>query len=153
MSEEWKFVAGTNEKWQVSSLGRAARWGTIIPKVRIHVPGRGSVRIYRLILEAFVGPCPLGMECCHLDDDHSSNAVTNLRWDTKEENQIDAIRNGSGNNKLSEDQVREAISLYRADPRLWNYVALGRRYGVTPETISMAVRGLTWKRLQKETYN
>lgn len=153
MNEEWRFVAGTNEKWQVSSLGRAAKWGKVIPKKRIHVPKRGSVRIYRLILEAFVGPCPLGMECCHLDDNHANNALSNLRWGTKEENQIDAIRNGNGNNILTEDNVREAIVLHRSNPSVWNYVTLGRKYKVTPETISMAVRGLTWKRLQKEVPN
>lgn len=151
MNEEWRFVAGTNEKWQVSSLGRAAKWGKIIPKVRIHVPGRGSTRIYRLILETFVGPCPPGMEGCHKDDNHENNALTNLYWGTKEENQIDAIQNGNGNNILTEDQVREAITLYRTGK--WTYVALSRRYGVTPENISMAVRGLTWKRLQLEVSN
>ena len=88
-----------------------------------------------------------------MDDDHGNNALTNLRWDTKHANQIDAVRNGRGNNILTEEQVIEAISLHRSRPSIWNYAALGEKYGVTPEAVSMAGRGITWNRLQGEVTN
>ena len=50
--------------------------------------------VHRLVLEAFVGPCPEGMECCHWDDDHTNNHLSNLRWDTRSANRLDAVRNG-----------------------------------------------------------
>ena len=34
--------------------------------------------IHRLVLETFVGPCPLGMQCRHLDGNRSNNEVDNL---------------------------------------------------------------------------
>ena len=52
--------------------------------------------IHRLVLEAFVGPCPPGMEGCHDPDrDPSNNRLPNLRWDTRRANCADAIRHGT----------------------------------------------------------
>lgn len=49
--------------------------------------------VHRLVLEAFVGACPDGMEACHYpDSDKSNNRLTNLRWDTHVENIRDRVR-------------------------------------------------------------
>ena len=56
---------------------------------------RITVRVHRLVLEAFVGPCPEGMEGCHNDGDASNNALSNLRWDTSSANKQDMIRHGT----------------------------------------------------------
>lgn len=57
--------------------------------------GRGGSRdVHRLVLEAFVGPCPDGQEALHEDDNPDRNCLTNLRWGTRSENLKDAIRNG-----------------------------------------------------------
>ena len=49
--------------------------------------------IHRLVLEAFVGPCPNGAEGCHWDDNPLNNNLENLRWDTRSANRQDAVRN------------------------------------------------------------
>ena len=57
-------------------------------------PGPGFVRMYygglctdkpvdHLVLEAFVGPCPSGMECVHADGDVLNSCVDNLSWGEK----------------------------------------------------------------------
>ena len=51
--------------------------------------------VHRLVLEAFVGPCPAGMVTCHRDDNPSNNHLSNLRWDTESANQFDKVRNGN----------------------------------------------------------
>lgn len=57
--------------------------------------GKAKVRlVHQLVLEAFCGPRPLGMECCHWNDDPSDNRLDNLRWDTHSANNLDAVRNG-----------------------------------------------------------
>ena len=56
---------------------------------------REVVRVHRLVLEAFVGPCPPGMEACHYNDIGDDNRLSNLRWDTHAANRADAKRNGS----------------------------------------------------------
>lgn len=56
--------------------------------------GRNVSRfVHRLVLEAFVGPRPSGMEACHFPDhDKSNNSLSNLRWDTHAENEKDNYR-------------------------------------------------------------
>lgn len=52
-------------------------------------------RVHRLVLEAFVGPCPTEMEARHLNGDRMDNRLENLRWGTKSENAYDKIRHGT----------------------------------------------------------
>ncbi|KKN85952.1 hypothetical protein LCGC14_0273640 [marine sediment metagenome] len=55
---------------------------------------RERIFVHRLVLLAFVGPCPEGMEGCHTNDVGEDNHLTNLRWGTPAENREDARRNG-----------------------------------------------------------
>lgn len=109
-------------------------------------------RRHRLVLEAFVGPCPVGMEGCHYDGNPSNNRLDNLRWDTDKNNQADAVRHGTKRNppihcgethhlaKLSDADIRDI----RSAPR-WRGVKalLSRRYGVAPVTIDRIISGET----------
>jgi NUMOD4 motif/HNH endonuclease len=54
-----------------------------------------TVRVHRLVLTAFVGECPPGMECCHDDGNATNNMLANLRWDTHSENILDRQRHGT----------------------------------------------------------
>ena len=61
--------------------------------------GKPVIRyVHRLVLEAFVGPCPPGYMACHFDDNPANNALSNLRWDTQSANSHDAVRNGRHTN-------------------------------------------------------
>lgn len=50
--------------------------------------------VHRLVLEAFVGPCPAGQESRHLNDVPDDNQLANLAWGTREENMADRAVNG-----------------------------------------------------------
>lgn len=113
--EIWRDVLGYEGAYEVSNLGRVRsldRFGSDGRRVsgRVMSPGRhhrdrhrqvklcqdGVVKnmlVHRLVLEAFVGPCPDGMVACHWDDDPDNNALDNLRWGTLVENARDALRN------------------------------------------------------------
>jgi hypothetical protein len=52
-------------------------------------------KLHPLVAAAFHGPKPAGMECCHYNDVKSDNRASNLRWDTRKGNILDAIRNGT----------------------------------------------------------
>jgi hypothetical protein len=73
--------------------------------------------IHRMVLQAFVGECPDGMECCHNNSNPSDNRLENLRWDTHINNNGDRKRAGNyavGSNhhqaKLSREDVLEIRS-------------------------------------------
>ncbi len=56
---------------------------------------RQKRRVARLVLMAFVGPCPKGMEALHGNGVRVDSRLTNLRWGTRSENQWDQIRHGT----------------------------------------------------------
>lgn len=63
--------------------------------VHLYRRGRGEgFSVHRLVMAAFVGPCPDGMEVRHLNGDPADNRLTNLRYGTSYENKIDIIRHG-----------------------------------------------------------
>lgn len=51
------------------------------------VYGPRAVHLY--VLETFVGPRPEGMQACHGDGDPANNRLSNLRWDTCSNNNLD----------------------------------------------------------------
>lgn len=57
--------------------------------------GRRRHAIHRLVLTAFVGPCPDGHEAMHLDGCPSNNALANLRWGTGSQNILDNVVRGT----------------------------------------------------------
>ena len=116
--ERWLPVVGYEGHYEVSDHGRVRsyvkqRSGRILkPRatrtrghrnpgwtVALFRGGRGGTRenhlIHRLVLTAFVGPCPEGMEGCHWNDDAADNRLANLRWDTHSANTQDKLRNGN----------------------------------------------------------
>ena len=105
-----------------------------------------GVRLHRLILEAFVGPCPDGMEGCHNDDDKLNNRLSNLRWDTRFGNMADRVARDccnrgeqNGMAKLSDSQralIREEYAVGGV-----TYYDLGRKYKVDHSAIYKIVRG------------
>jgi hypothetical protein len=58
--------------------------------------------IHELVLLAHVGERPTGYVACHADDIPHHNDLTNLRWDTRRANFIDALRNGRYDHLLNE---------------------------------------------------
>lgn len=120
MSERWLPIPGWDGVYDVSDHGRvrsrarfvdaklgSKRWQS----ERVLSPGRmphghltvrlcrnatgKSHAVHRLVLLAFVGPGPDGTECCHNNGDPADNRLSNLRWDTRIENQRDRVRHGT----------------------------------------------------------
>ena len=55
--------------------------------------------VHRLVCEAFHGPAPEGMICCHINDVAHDNRPENLKWDTPSANNYMAIANGRINRR------------------------------------------------------
>lgn len=56
---------------------------------------RFTRNVHRLVLEAFVGSCPYGEECRHLNGKPSENGLENLAWGTHSDNILDAVSHGT----------------------------------------------------------
>lgn len=54
-----------------------------------------GAKVHHVVLEAFVGPRPDGMECCHGLGGPSDNRLSNLRWDTRLANHADKVAAGT----------------------------------------------------------
>ena len=126
MTENWKPVVGYEGYYEVSDQGRMRsldreietlnKYGPCVKKLKgralkpsadkdgylqvgLSRDGQVSRRfVHRLVLEAFRGTCPPGHETCHWDDEPSNNKLSNLRWGTRSENELDMVRNGNHNN-------------------------------------------------------
>ena len=121
--ETWKPVLGFEGHYEVSDQGRVRsldrtvshwRGGTRLRRGRCLKPGvaggvggylhvvlmsdgktRCNRTVHRLVLEAFVGLRPEGMQACHNDGDPHNNALSNLRWDTPASNNADKKAHGT----------------------------------------------------------
>lgn len=51
--------------------------------------------VHHLVLEAFIGPRPHGMEALHADGTRTNNSLSNLRWGTRSENVGDMMAHGT----------------------------------------------------------
>lgn len=107
--------------------------------------------VHRLVLEAFVGPCPEGMECCHFPDrTRTNNNLNNIRWDTVAENSNDADIHGtrirgsrSGVAILTEEIVQHARERY--DHHNVSMTTLAKELDVDVITVFDFIKGRTWK--------
>lgn len=103
--------------------------------------------VHRLVLETFVGPCPNGMECRHLNRNRTDNKLGNLKWGTRSDNMLDAVKHGTHpgfqNAKLNRGQVKTILGLYNAGTR--SQRELAKTYRVVQQTISDIICKRTWK--------
>lgn len=162
MKEEWRAVVDHEGRYEVSSLGRVRslpkRSVPVATIMNLHPDARGylkavlsrgsadfHLRVHCMVLEAFVGPRPPGMEGAHGDGDKSNNVLANLRWSTPAGNQADRDLHGTsnkgerhGNAKLTDAIVRE---IRQSDE---SGAALARRLNVSQATVSLVRRRKIW---------
>jgi hypothetical protein len=167
MIESWRGVPGF-PLYEVSQLGRIRSAGSgRVLKQRVDIRhGRSRAqamsvtlgetkrrrrkRVHRLVLAAFVGPCPRGLEGCHNDGDIANNRLSNLRWDTPAANQADSLKHGTLVRPKGEQHPRallseEAVREIRSAPRQYGFRRkLAAKYGVTVAAIQGARYRHTW---------
>lgn len=158
--EEWRPVAGFPGLYEVSSMGRVCRVGSLSclrPSSTygyLHVmltngAVRRQPRIHVLVCEAFIGPRPSPRHhACHGDGDRSNNALSNLRWATIEENAADKRVHGTHLNGqrvagavLHEASIQPIRELIRSQVPL---SIIARAFGCTPENLAHIRDGKTW---------
>lgn len=172
--EKWLPVVGFEGRYEVSDDGRVRnlRRGRLV-KHRISrgyvVYGlmkedgrRYSTGVHRLVLTAFVGPCPDGFEGAHEDGNRMNNRLSNLRWSTRMDNIADRSRHGTtargdrhgmrihkglvrgernGRAIICESAVPVIRSLFPAITA----VEIARRYGMTESGVRNIIKRRSWR--------
>lgn len=83
------------------------------------------------------------LEVNHKDSTPIHNWLWNLEWSTSKENTRHAIKYGSINNTLQEEQVLEIIQILQSG-NYNSYAEIARSYGIHPSAISNICRGKFW---------
>lgn len=157
-------------RWKMFYLGWGQRSNSILTDEWTLVPGcfnaKGYRRVclkttdhllgypyylHRLILEAFKGPCPPGLQCCHKPGVSKSSCDPNdLRWGTRKENAADRIEDGTDpsgerapSGKLTWEKVDEIRRLRKQG---MTYAAIAARHDVMPHAIGKICRHERWTR-------
>jgi hypothetical protein len=176
--EEWRPVVDWEGLYEVSDLGRVRtvphldRMGRLVPgrirKLNLAGPPPGRLHLslkrdrvevgayaHQLVMQAFVGPRPDGMEVRHGPGGPHDNRLVNLCYGTKTDN--------NGPDKLRDGTLRYGESHYRSRVSADNVADIRRRraagepcrvlaaeYGVDEGTISVIATGGTWARVAPE---
>jgi hypothetical protein len=106
-------------------------------------------RVHALVLMAFYGPRPAGMQCCHRDHNRANNRIENLRWGTVQDNMNDRQESGRtargerGGMSMVTDAIVEEIRRLRDEGI--SYGKLGKKFGLSRwQTMRIAKRE-AWK--------
>ena len=118
------------------------------------------VRVHQLVLCAFVGPCPKGLEGCHNDGDPTNNCVSNLRWDSHIGNLADMDKHGTRTQPplhIGEAHPRATITIdqarYIKSIEEWprgEIVRIARELGISAKVVADVKSGLTWKEVAND---
>lgn len=173
--ERWLPVVGFEGSYEVSDWGRVRGLDRIVRRRdghtqrirgRVLMPcpdthgylqvnllrsGKHTKRgVHVLVMAAFIGPRPPGMQIRHGPNGKLDNSLANLSYGTQSENQQDRRRDGthiegerSSGARLTEAIVRECRERYaRGDASMRG---LAREFQVSYNTMGQALRRTRWK--------
>lgn len=174
----WYCAADNGSIWSCRAKGPRSRhrvrdaWKMLRPSlvrgypyVRPYGPdGDRMIAVHRLVMLAFVGAPPEGMEVCHNDGNRLNCHLSNLRYDLRVNNNADKIAHGTwqdgernGRAKLTASQVAEmrrrmeagesrksVATAFGVSPPMASYIAIGKNWKDTPvaRSVSDLARGL-----------
>lgn len=166
-TEHWLPVPGYEGLYEVSDLGRVRSLprrpgtpGNLILKPTVNNTGyhcvgpslngkQRVIHIHVLVLAAFEGPCPAGMEVLHGPGGRLDNRLVNLSYGTRSQNNgPDRVRDGTAirgeqvkTRKLTDAIVAECRRRHAGGE---TRSALAREFGVSWITMNRAITGMYW---------
>lgn len=172
MKEIWKDIPDYEGLYQASNLGRikslipwAGTQSRILKPANCDKYGHLGVAltlnkkhktfpVHQLVLNTFVGKCPRGMECRHLDGNRINNKLKNLKWGTHSENMKDRIEHGTyqygpdnPNVKLNIKQVN--IIKYLIKTRILAQREIAEIFNIHQTTVHYIKKGKLWQTISR----
>lgn len=149
MNEKWRDVPGYEGLYRVSDQGRVFnikrnRYIGLTKKeyndhLRLHLYKNGEGKSWgkhQLVLLAFVGECPDGMEVNHINGLKSDNRLSNLEYTTHSDNLRHAYISGL-TQKWSKDTAGQVLNLYAMG---WQCRKIGEYLGITKQRVSQILK-------------
>lgn len=104
--------------------------------------------VHHIVLEAFVGPCPVGMEAMHLNDVQTDNRAGNLEWGTHARNC--ELRSANGKLPVGVDHYQakldpDRVRWLRASRGKMSLAKLAASTGVSIGTVRDVLKGKIWR--------
>jgi hypothetical protein len=174
--EVWKPIPEFGWVYEVSNRGRVrsracgGKTGSNIPRTfpKVMKPGRDkdgyrklgfysepglrvTRRVSRLVLEAFVGPCPAYHEASHLDGSKDNDHLDNLVWEDRGANNRRRREHGtmpSGEKHPHSRLTRAQVKYIRREARKLAS-RLGEELGYTQNGIMNVIENKTWKEVEE----
>lgn len=181
MREKWKDIPGYAGYFCVSNLGRIWSYPRLVrsgkssqrlvqssytrarkvgPYLLVRLThgttaSRKVFTIHKLVMLAFCGSRPLGMEICHLDGDSHNNHLNNLAYVTHLANERQKEVHGTRlhgakhpSSKLTEAQVSEIIHRHNLGEGVGS---ISRLLNTNTGTVSNIISGRSWRRFTGRT--
>lgn len=181
--EIWKIIPDFVE-YQVSNFGRIKSLKCNREKILKPVEGKKGYfqvslcknskaykkQIHQVVLQAFIGPCPKGLEVNHKNGIKSDNRLDNLEYMTHAENNKHAIQTGlhkepSGDNhytkkhpekvrrgsnsnlaKLTEEQIKKIRALWNRKEKTQKEISI--LFNIHKTTVSYIVNNKVWQHIR-----
>lgn len=169
-TEEWKYIDGFKNKYQVSNFGRVRNSAGKIMKQQEDNKGylrvsfcvdyfKKTKKVHRLVAESFVPNTESKPQVNHIDGNKQNNHVNNLEWNTPLENVRHAMDNKlwvaeehyagkgekNGFHKLKDFEVLEIRSKFK--PRVYTREMLAKEYNVSKHCIKDVITRRSWNHL------
>lgn len=168
-NEKWLSVKDYEGMYEISNKGNVRslkrnKPHILSPSTEKNNSGRKTVclwkngkekrhKIHHLVLFAFVGSCPYGLETCHNDGNASDNCISNLRWDTHISNCQDRKKHGKekglfvkGNVGSPKINIKD-VKRIRKIGRTQTLKDIALKYPVGYTQISNILLGYCWKNI------
>lgn len=160
---ELRFIHGYGDQYLISDTGivfgkrrgggyseknqRLDRYG--YKRITLYKESIGkTVLIHTLVLNAFIGAKPVNKQACHNDGDKMNNSVSNLRWDSCKNNQLDKKKHGTqafGEKVTSAKLTNRKVKAMRNLEGLLTQKEMAEQFGVSLITVNRVIRRVTWR--------
>lgn len=117
------------------------------PVVTLHDCGKNrTVAVHKLVADAFLGPCPEGLEINHKDQDSSNSHADNLEYLTSSQNKLQAVANGYCGSRRYNARFTEAdIVKIREEAKHARIKDIAEAYGVSSSLIVKIIKRQNWR--------
>ena len=155
--ERWLPIPGY-EHYMISNHGRVRNDRNMILRggydnrnyhiINLSINGIKTIhKVHRLVMIAFIGPCPDNHEVHHIDSNPKNNCLSNLVYVTHKTNMQESMQ-GIKNHQavMTPDDVRQLRYLYRTTSK--SIRTLSEEFDIGYSTARNIIKGVTWSHVK-----